>query len=194
MADAVGDEPGPGGRKGDVVVTSRAPPAPAAAGSCSRSRTAGSASPSSSAELDAARQQRDAEYAVLVVPGEDEVPASLHALREYHGDKLIAVYDPEEGSTLELEFAYRVARARVAMSADAGEEIDAAAVMASVGRARDAVDDVRKVKHQLTTAENSIGNAKELVDALAATCGPPGRDRRAARRPSTARPGCDTDR
>ena len=49
-------------------------------------------------ELDAARDQRDADFAVLVVPGEDEVPARLHALREYQGDKMIAVFDPEDGS------------------------------------------------------------------------------------------------
>ncbi len=169
MADAVGDEPGLGGRKGDVVVTLDGAAGAGAGRIVFEVKDSRLSKPEFERQLDAARSQRDAEYAVLVVPGEDEVPARLHPLREYHGDKVIALFDPEEGSTLELEFAYRVARARVAMSSEAGDEIDPAAVMASVGRARDAVDDVRKVKHQLTTAENSIGNAKELVDALAAT-------------------------
>ena len=52
-------------------------------------------------ELDEALAQRDADYAVLVVPSEEEVPAKLHSLREYQGDKLVAVFDPEDGSPLE---------------------------------------------------------------------------------------------
>ncbi|MEJ7817758.1 MAG: hypothetical protein WKF49_03690, partial [Thermoleophilaceae bacterium] len=60
------------------------------------------------------------------------------------------------------------ARARVSMSTEAGDEVDAAAVSAGVGRARDAMNDVRKIKAQLTGAQTSIGAARELVDALAA--------------------------
>jgi hypothetical protein len=34
-----------------------------------------------------ARRERNADYAVLVVPSEEKVPARMHALREYNGDK-----------------------------------------------------------------------------------------------------------
>ena len=105
-------------------------------------------------------EQRDADYAVLVVPTPEEVPARLHSLREYQGDKMIAVFDPEDGSTLELEFAYRVARARVTAARDGADEIDAAALRATVGRADAAMDDVRKIKTQLTNAQNGIGGAQ----------------------------------
>lgn len=103
----------------------------------------------------------------MVVPGEDEIPAKLHALREYYGDKLIAVYDPEDGATLELEFAYRVARARVALRREGAGEVDPAVLRVSVGRAADAMDEVRKVKSQLTGAENGIASAKDLLETMA---------------------------
>src|SRR3712207_8383436 len=38
---------------------------------------------------------READYAVLVVPSEDKVPARMHELREVNGDKLIVVFDAE---------------------------------------------------------------------------------------------------
>ena len=78
------------------------------------------------------------------------MPAKLHALREYHGDKMIAVYDPEDGSTLELEFAYRVARARVTAIREGSDEIDSALLRATLARALAAMNDIRKVKSQLT--------------------------------------------
>lgn len=168
VCEAVGDEAGAGGRKGDVVVTVGGATGPGCGRIVFEVKDRRLSKPAFQQELDAARAQRDAEYGVMVVPSEDEVPAKLHSLREYYGDKVIAVYDPEDGSTLELEFAYRVARARVSLSAEEGEEVDAAAVSAGVGRARDAMHDVRKIKSQLTGATTSIANARELVDALAA--------------------------
>ena len=113
-------------------------------------------------------EQRDADYAVLVVPTPEEVPARLHSLREYQGDKMIAVFDADEGSTLELEFAYRVARARVTAQREGREEIDAAAIRATVARAVAAMDDVRKIKSQLTTAQNGIGGAQDMLAAVEA--------------------------
>ena len=96
------------------------------------------------------------------------MPAKLHSLREYQGDKMIAVFDPEDGSTLELEFAYRVARARVTALREGADEIDAAAVRATVARAVAAMDDVRKIKSQLTTAQNGIGGARDMLEAVEA--------------------------
>ena len=167
VCEAVGDETGAGGRKGDVVITVGGATGPGCGRIVFEVKDRRLSKPAFQQELDAARAQRDAEYGVLVVPSEEEVPAKLHSLREYYGDKLIAVYDPEDGATLELEFAYRVARARVSMCNEAGDEVDAAAVSAGVGRARDAMNDVRKIKAQLTGAQSSIGTARELVDALA---------------------------
>src|SRR5919107_2670445 len=114
--DAVGDLQGVGGRKGDVLV---------AIDGCSGSprgrivfeaKNSRVAKKAALAELDEAMAQRDAAYAVWVVPSEDKLPARTQPLREVNGDKLFVVYDPEEGSPLGLELAYRLARARARMS------------------------------------------------------------------------------
>jgi hypothetical protein len=168
VAEAVGDDRGAGGRKGDVLVSIDACAGPGRGRIVFEAKDRRLSKPGFLEELDAAKDQRDAEYGVLVVPSEDEVPAKLHSLREYYGDKLIAVYDPEEGSTLELEFAYRLARARVALARETGDELDAAAVRATVGRALDAMGEVRKIKSQLTSAAGGIGAARELLEAMAA--------------------------
>ena len=168
IAEAVGDEPGAGGRKGDVVVSIDACSGPARGRIVFEAKDRRLTKPAFLEELDAAKQQRLADYAVLVVPSEDEVPARLHSLREYYGDKLIAVYDPEDGSALELEFAYRLARARVALAREGSDELDAAAVRATVGRALDAMEEVRKIKSQLTTAAGGICQARDLLDGMAA--------------------------
>lgn len=165
-ADAVGDALGSGGKRGDVVV---------GIDGCSgvdRGRVVFEAKDSQLTkprfydELDSAREQRDADFAVLVVPGQDEVPARLHSLREYQGDKMIAVYDPDDGSALELEFAYRVARARVTAVREGSHEVDSAQLRATVARAVAAMEDIRRVKSQLTSAQNGIGGARDLLAAL----------------------------
>jgi hypothetical protein len=167
VAEAVGDEPGAGGKRGDVVVALDAAAGPAHGSIVFEAKDRKLSKPKFHDELDEALAQRDADYAILVVPSEEEVPAKLHSLREYQGDKLIAIFDPEEGSALELEFAYRLARARVATASGAGDDLDPAAVRDTVARAVAAMDDVRRVKSQLTSAENGISNAKEILEELA---------------------------
>jgi hypothetical protein len=168
VAEPVGDATGAGGRKGDVLVSIDGCAGPARGRIVFEAKDRRLSKPAFLEELDAARQHRDADYAVLVVPSEEEVPAKLHSLREYYGDKIIAVYDPDDGSTIELEFAYRLARARVTVAREEGDELDAAAVRAAVGRALDAMDEVRKIKSQLTSAAGGINAARDLVDAMAA--------------------------
>lgn len=167
-SEAVGDERGAGGKKGDVVVGIDGCSGPPRGRIVFEAKDSQLSKPKFNAELDGSMEQRDADFAILVVPGEEEVPAKLHSLREYQGDKMIAVYDPEDGSTLELEFAYRVARARIAALREGAEEIDPAAVRAIVARAVSAMDDVRKVKSQLTSAQNGIGGARDVLDSFEA--------------------------
>jgi hypothetical protein len=119
------------------------------------------------AELDGALATRSADFAVLVVPSEDELPARTHPLREYNGDKLFVVYDPEDGSRLALEVAYGLARARVLMARDEAGGLDAAALRGEVERALQAMEDVRRIKSQLTNASNGIEQARSILDAMA---------------------------
>ena len=71
---------------------------------------------------------------MLVVPTEDEVPAKLTSLREFGGDKLVVVYDPEVGG-LALEVGYKLARARVLMARREAAGLDAGALREAVERA-----------------------------------------------------------
>ncbi len=165
--DAVGDLRGVGGRKGDVVVD---------LDGCSgrpRGRIVFEAKNSKRsrnealAELDEAMNQRAADYAVWVVPSEDKLPARAAALREVNGDKLFVVYDPEEGSRLALEVAYSLARARVLMAKGGADGLDASALRAEVERAMVAMEDVRRIKSQLTSAANQIEDVRTIVDGMA---------------------------
>jgi hypothetical protein len=165
--DAVGDLRGAGGRKGDVVVD---------LDGCSgrpRGRIVFEAKNSKRsrnealAELDEAMNQRAADYAVWVVPSEDKLPARSTALREINGDKLFVVFDPEEGSRLALEVAYSLARARVVMAKGGADGLDASAVRAEVERAMVAMEDVRRIKSQLTSAANQIEDVRAIVDGMA---------------------------
>ena len=76
-------------------------------------------------------------------------------------------FAPEEGP-LGLQVAYALARARVLMVRGGEDEIDTSAVRDTVERAVGAMEDVRRVKQQLTGAKTQIDKATEIVDAMAA--------------------------
>jgi hypothetical protein len=166
VAEAVGDVKEATGKVGDVVVSLDAARGPARGRVVFEAKDRRLSKPGALSELDCAMAERSADFAVLVVPTEAELPATLQPLREYNGDKLVVALDPEAG-TLPLELAYRLARARVLMKRDDGEGIDAGAVRDTVERALAALAEERKVKQQLTGATTSIGKAYELVEAMA---------------------------
>ena len=76
-------------------------------------------------------------------------------------------FDPEDGSTLALEVAYGLARARVLMAHAAGGGIDEAALRVELERAQGAMEDVRRIKSQLTNATTGIDAARTILDAMA---------------------------
>jgi hypothetical protein len=165
--DAVGDVKGASGRTGDIVVGIDACNGPARGRIVFEAKTGKLPRPEAMRELDKALQQRDADFAVLVVPSEDKVPAKLRQLREYNGDKLIVTFDPETEGTVALELAYSLARARVLMSKSDAEGIDASAVRYTVERALNAMETVRAIKNQLTGAKTSIDRSRDLIDTMA---------------------------
>jgi hypothetical protein len=164
--DAVGDLPGVGGRKGDVLVGIDGCNGPPRGRIVFEAKNSQVPKKRALAELDEAMAQRDAAYAVWVVPSEDQLPARTQALREVNGDKLFVVYDPEEGSRLSLEVAYSLARARVLMAKGGAEGLDASALRAEVERTLGAMEDVRRIKQQLTHAANGIDGARSVLDEL----------------------------
>jgi hypothetical protein len=164
--DAVGDLPGVGGRKGDVLVGIDGCNGPPRGRIVFEAKNSQVPKKRALAELDEAMGQRDAAYAVWVVPSEDQLPARTQALREINGDKLFVVYDPDEGSRLSLEVAYSLARARVLMAKGGADGLDASALRAEVERTLGAMEDVRRIKQQLTHAANGIDGARSVLEEL----------------------------
>jgi hypothetical protein len=167
VADAVGDHKGALGKTGDVLVSIDACNGPARGRIVFEAKNARRSSPEARKELSRGMRERDADFGVLVVPAEDKVPARLTPLREYEGDKLVVTYEPDQGSALALEVGYRLARARVLMKRAGPDGVDSGAVREAVERALAELEDVRKVKSQLTGAKTGIDTAYELIDAIA---------------------------
>jgi hypothetical protein len=165
--DAVGDVPGAGGKRGDVVVAIDACQGPARGRIVFEAKDRRISKPEAMKQLDGALGHRDADYAVLIVPTDDEVPAKLRPLREYNGDKLVVVWNPEDESRLALELAYSLARARVLMARSESEGVDGAAVRDVVERALAGMEDVRRVKSSLTGATTQINRATEIIEVMA---------------------------
>jgi hypothetical protein len=167
IAEPVGDVKEATGKVGDVVVAVDAAGGPARGRIVIEAKDRRLSGPKALKELDEAMAERSADFAVLVVPSEDEVPAKMEPLREYGGDKLVVALDPEAGS-LVLELGYRLARARVLMKRSDADGIDAGAVHDAAERALAALAEERKVKQQLTGAKTSIDKAYEHVDGMTA--------------------------
>ena len=164
--DAVGDQPGVGGKRGDVVVNIDGCAGPARGRIVFEAKNSQLSKNRALAELDEALDARGADYGVFVVPSEDKLPARTHPLREYNGDKLFVVYDPEDGSRLALEVGYALARARVLMARGETGGLDASALRAELERALLAMEQVRRVKQQLTHASNGIAEARAILEAM----------------------------
>ena len=167
VAEAVGDLKEATGKVGDVVVAIDACNGPARGRIVIEAKDRRLSGPKALHELDQAMAERSADFAVLVVPTEHEVPAKMEPLREYNGDKLIVALDPEAGS-LPLEYAYRIARARVLMKRSDADGIDAEAVTATAERALAALSDERKIKNQLTGIKTGADKAYALVEEMSA--------------------------
>jgi hypothetical protein len=168
VLEAVGDTRGEGGKKGDFVIAIDACSGPARGKIVFEAKNRKLSKNEALTELDAAIETRTADYAVLVLSADDKLPARTHPLREFNGDKLFVTFDPEDGSTLALEVAYGLARARVLMARAAGGGIDEGALRVELERAQGAMEDVRRIKSQLTNATSGIEAARTILDAMAA--------------------------
>jgi len=117
-------------------------------------------------ELNACLRERDADYAVLVVAGEDKIPSGLDELTEYQGNKMIAVLDREDPDPLALRLIYRYARARVLAASSASLEVDAAGVRDAADEAGAALKRANRIRKSLTGVTNSADAAREELNAM----------------------------
>ena len=167
-AEPVGDLAEGGGKRGDVVVSVDAATGPARGRIVIEAKDRRISRKKSLEELAEGLDQRSAQFGVWVVPSEEELPSGVRDLREVDGDKLYVVFDPEDGARVGLEVAYKLARARVLLTRDEVEGLDPALVAERVELARRAMEDVRRIKQQLTGATTAIGSAREVLDEMAA--------------------------
>jgi hypothetical protein len=165
-AEAVGDVKEATRKTGDIVVAIDGCSGPSRGRIVFEAKNAKLSRPEALRELDRARDERNADFAVLVVASDGKVPAKMLPLREYNGDKMVVTYDPEEGP-LGLQVAYALARARVLLRRADGEGIDAEAVRSTTERALQSLGEVQRIKQQLTASKTAVDKAAEIVDAMA---------------------------
>ena len=159
-----------GGRKGDTVVEVGAASGPCLARIVFEVKDKRNISKQEAwRQLHGALDERSADFAVLVVAGENQVPSGREQLHEYEGNKLIVAVDRDEPDSLALETAYRLASARVAMLRDRSLTVDAAAVQDQAEAATTALKEAQKIKRALTGASTSIDNARTGLEGMVAT-------------------------
>ncbi|MSX02854.1 MAG: hypothetical protein F2813_06800 [Actinobacteria bacterium] len=167
LAEAVGEKVEGGGKKGDVVVEIGAQDGPARGRIAFEAKNSRLGRPEAIRTLDAAREQRSAAYAVLVVPRDELAPANFPPLEELHGNKIVVTYDPDIDLPIVLETGYALARARILMAGSSGDEIDGVALSQATERALDMLKQVTGIKRSLTVASKDIVKASENIEAMA---------------------------
>ena len=110
---------------------------------------------------------RAASFGVLVVAGEDRVPAGRETLVEYEGNKLIVAVDREEPDGLALEVAYRLAaRPRAAMAREQDLTVDAAEVQVVAEEAVTCLKQAQSIRSTLTGIKTSSEKARAGLDEM----------------------------
>jgi hypothetical protein len=120
-------------------------------------------------ELNAAMVEREAEFAVLVVAGEEKIPAGREQLVEYEGNKMIVAVDSELPDELGLELAYRYARLRVLLRREGELTLDAAGVRDAAEEARSTLKQAQSIRLALTGIDKGSQKAREGLDAMVAS-------------------------
>ena len=158
-----------GGRKGDVLVEVGASGGPCTARVVFEAKDKRNLSKQEAwRQLNGALEERSADYAVLVVAGDEQVPSGREPLHEYEGNKMIVAVDRDDPDGLALETAYRLAVARVAMLRDRSLSVDAAAVKDEAEAATTALKEAQKVRRAMSGAKTSIDSARSGLDAMVA--------------------------
>jgi hypothetical protein len=171
-AHHVGDTQGETrGKKGDTVVEIGAGAGPCLAKIAFESKDSRPGRPKAWEALNGALEDRGADYAVLVVATEENIPAGTQSLVEYEGNKMIVAVDRDDPERVVLETAYALARAR-ALSAHEDElALDARAMKDAVDDARRALESVKKGRQALAGLRKNADSIDAALDAInAGTC------------------------
>jgi hypothetical protein len=164
-----GEQAEGGGRKGDTLVELDAAEGPSSGRIVFEAKDKRLSKNQAWAELNEGMEARAAGYAVLVVAGEDRVPAGREQLHEYEGNKLIVAVDREEPDGLALETAYRLAAARVRLARDGELQVDAAAVRDAAAEAISTLRQAQAIRSALTGIKTSSDKARGNLDTMVDT-------------------------
>ena len=155
-----------GGKKGDTLIELGAANGPAAGRIVFEAKDKRLSKNDAWRELNEAMDARAAAFAVLVVAGEDRVPAGRETLVEYEGNKLIVAVDREEPDGLTLEVAYRLAASRVAMAREHDLTVDAAEVRVAAEEAVTCLKQAQAIRSSLTGIKTSSDKARVSLDEM----------------------------
>ena len=155
-----------GGKKGDVLVELGAASGPASGRVVFEVKDRKLSKREAWDELDAAMEVRAAAFGVLVVAGEDRVPAGHEQLHEYGGNKMIVAVDRDDPDSLALAIAYRLAAARVAMTRERDLTVDAAEVRSVAEDAVVCLKQAQAIRSGLTGIKTSSDKARKALDAM----------------------------
>jgi hypothetical protein len=157
-----------GGKKGDTLVELGACDGPAQGRIVFEAKDKRLSKNDAWTELNEAMAARAASFGVLVVAGEDRVPAGREQLHEYEGNKLIVAVDREEPASPALGLAYRLAAAKVAMTRDRDLTVDAVAVRDAAEEAVSTLKQAQAIRSTLTGIKTSSDKARAGLDAMVA--------------------------
>jgi hypothetical protein len=155
-----------GGRKGDTLIELGGADGPPAGRIVFEAKDKKLSKNDAWRELNEAMAARAAAFGVLVVAGEDRVPAGRETLTEYEGNKLIVAVDRDEPQGMTLEVAYRLAAARVAMARDRDLTVDAAAVRDAAHEAVSCLKQAQAIRATLTGIKTSSDKARVNLDEM----------------------------
>jgi hypothetical protein len=155
-----------GGKKGDTLIELGAANGPASGRIVFEAKDAQQSKNEAWKQLNEAMANRAAAFAVLVVAGEENVPAGRETLIEYEGNKLIVAVDREEPDGLALEVAYRLAAARVAMARERDLSVDAPAVRDAAEEAVSCLKQAQAIRATLTGIKTSSDKARATLDEM----------------------------
>jgi hypothetical protein len=155
-----------GGKKGDTLIELGAASGPSQGRIVFEAKDKRLSNNDAWRELNEAMAARAASFAVLVVAGEDRVPAGRQTLVEYEGNKLIVAVDRDEPAGLALEVAYRLAAARVVMGRERDLTVDPAEVHVAAEEAVSCLKQAQSIKSTLTGIKTSSEKARASLDEM----------------------------
>lgn len=158
-----------GGKKGDVLVELGAAEGPSTGRIVFECKDKQLSKRAAWDELNAAMAARAASFGVLVVAGEDRVPAGRDQLREYEGNKLVVAVDRDDPDALALGVAYRLAAARVTMARDRDLTVDATEVRSVAEEAVSCLQQAQAIKSALTGIKTSSDKARNGLEEMVAS-------------------------